>query len=1000
MVKMPSARCTSGGRLLAAVVLLAALGGAVRADVEPIATWEWVTDAEVAASAADGDTVYLGGAFRYMAAVARDGASFVTLDTGDAADGCATRTGPQGGLGTPVVADAGGGLFMQTPLDTGELVDEAGTFAVDPAHSFVRVGADCRFDRAFRLGPFIPGDPLARGASIVRGGDVVYVGGSRANGATDRFGRLAAFNPSTGGIVGAWDYPQFDVVRLEGVAPNGLLVVSVPPRGAPNGPYPIGLLNPATGAFTSLAPGAATGFVKVIGTALYVSAGPGQPLQAVDLATGQPRAGWTSPAVTVTDIEAADGRLFVAGSGLGRVGVFALAEATGALVPAFEPALTTRPGDTVSVERLAIVGSRLFLRGAPIRGVDGQERFRLAAVDTSSGAVDPWAPMLFATMLPEVDLVPNGERLYVGRLLSETVEHRQYLAAVDTFTGEVLPFDPASTPGAAPVPPVTSLALNADYLLIGTAEGQIRRASLDTGRTDAWGVLTSAAGHAHGAIAALAATDTVVYAGGFFDAAVTSSVPQSAGRGHGLAVEIATATLTDWDPLVVSTSPDPASSPAPIAALSIEGEAVLIGGRFSSVGGQPRNGLAVVDMVAGGPLLPEVTLAAGDAVSDLARGDGETYFVGTGSSPLIGTARVDQATVTTWTVPTLPAGSTPTARVAAFSGLVYSGPEWDPTTAAPTSSAVRWTSPGAAADGLVERHAVIDGDPHAIGVRFHAAESVTTPRSPRLLEVQYANQQVYLTWVAPTAGDVESYVIRAGSSSGQSNLAEIDTGSTATAFAVTAPEGAYFVRVHARGALGLSPPSNEVAFALAPHACNRAPAAPGTLSGTGYDIGAVLAWGPAPGATSYRVEAGSAPGQADLAVIGVGPALGYATLAPPGVYVVRVRGINGCGVGAASNEVALQVGGPPPGAPADLQATVSGGTVTLTWAAPPAGPAATYYRLEAGTGPGVTDLATAVSNTPAYVATNVPPGTYFVRVRAGNTYGLGPPTADLIVSVP
>ncbi|MGE3190981.1 MAG: hypothetical protein AB7N90_14970 [Vicinamibacterales bacterium] len=64
-----------------------------------------------------------------------------------------------------------------------------------------------------------------------------------------------------------------------------------------------------------------------------------------------------------------------------------------------------------------------------------------------------------------------------------------------------------------------------------------------------------------------------------------------------------------------------------------------------------------------------------------------------------------------------------------------------------------------------------------------------------------------------------------------------------------------------------------------------------------------------PGApTGFRIEAGSASGLANLAVMAVDGATRAVTVsAPPGTYFVRVRAQNACGTGPASNEVVLAV---------------------------------------------------------------------------------------------
>ncbi|MGE3886898.1 MAG: hypothetical protein AB7H81_10730 [Vicinamibacterales bacterium] len=988
--------------VLLAVTLAAALvslGG----EVNQAATWQWVTDAPVSAAVAVSNVAYLGGAFSYIGAETAAGESFIHADSGVPSSGCATRTGSAEGLRPIVVADPSGGLFMQVPLAPERLLDGDGPFVVATSRSFVRVGADCRFDRSFQLDPFIPGDLVTRGVTITRVGDAIYVGGSRPNGPSDRFGRVVAFNGATGVRLAEWDLPQFDVVLIEGAAEDGRLVVSAPARGGASSTEPVGLLAPASGLFVPLATvGRSGGFAKVAGTTLYAIAGAGSPLQAIDLATGQPRPGWGNPALTVNDLEVAGGRVFVAGQGLGRVGVFALTDTTGALVEGFAPPLGASPGSTLGVQRLAVVGPRLFLRGRTVRVLGGQERYLLAAVDTATGAADPWAPMAFAQTSQVIDLVPNGDALYVGRVLSAELLRRPHLAAVDIITGAVLPFNPGSNGSVPPVPPVTALAVNGQYLFAGTSESQIRRIPFATGLADTWGVLTSATGHAHGHVTALAATSTTLYAGGFFDAASTSGDPQSVPRGHGLAVDITRAQLSAWNPAVVSSSTDPGIEPRPIQAIAISGGAIAIGGNFTSVGGQARMGLAIVDPATAAARTPAITLSAGDVVLDIAPDGANTYYVGVDvdAARLIGRADVVAESLTEWTVPATPAGQDPTSQIAYLDGLVYSGPAWDVTTAAPVGSAARWRHPAAAGLGVLELDDPVDGGEGPRRLRFHALGTPLNPGAPRDLVALYSGSAVHLTWTAPATGGVESYVVRAGSASGMFNLAEYDTGSPATELRATAPEGVYYVRVHARRADGLSAPSNEVAFALAPRACNSPPASPGPLSGSGTDVRAALAWGAAFGANAYVVEAGSASGLADLAVLDVGPRLDYQTAAPPGTYFVRVRGRNDCGTGLASNEVIVQVGGPPPAPPANLQFAVSGSTVTLSWDAPTTGAPPTFYRLEAGSAPGLADLATATTADRTFVTTSVPDGTYYVRVRSVNATGASAPTPDVVIVIP
>ncbi|MCC7034275.1 MAG: PQQ-dependent sugar dehydrogenase [Acidobacteria bacterium] len=179
-----------------------------------------------------------------------------------------------------------------------------------------------------------------------------------------------------------------------------------------------------------------------------------------------------------------------------------------------------------------------------------------------------------------------------------------------------------------------------------------------------------------------------------------------------------------------------------------------------------------------------------------------------------------------------------------------------------------------------------------------------------------------------------------------------------------------------------------------------APDAPTALHASVSARDVTLAWTPpvtgaAP--TSYRLEAGSSRGASDLAVFTTGPSPSVSVAGvPDGSYFVRVRGMANGATGAPSNEVEVVVACAPP-APAGLTPSVTGDTVTLSWL-PATG--ATGYVVEAGSSSGLADLATLAVSTSGLDVSSVPPGTYYVRVRATNACGVGAPSAEVVVSVP
>ena len=181
-----------------------------------------------------------------------------------------------------------------------------------------------------------------------------------------------------------------------------------------------------------------------------------------------------------------------------------------------------------------------------------------------------------------------------------------------------------------------------------------------------------------------------------------------------------------------------------------------------------------------------------------------------------------------------------------------------------------------------------------------------------------------------------------------------------------------------------------------------APAAPGALGASVAGSRVSLAWQPpASGAPDgYVVEAGSSPGLANLAVLPLaGAGSSFAIDAPNGRYYVRVRAANACGTGPASNEVVVDVPGtcPAPPPPSGVNASVSGGTVSLGW---PAVPGAAGYVLEAGSTPGASNVFVGPVPGPGLQAAP-PAGRYYVRVRARSACGgVSAPSAEVLVNVP
>lgn len=168
-----------------------------------------------------------------------------------------------------------------------------------------------------------------------------------------------------------------------------------------------------------------------------------------------------------------------------------------------------------------------------------------------------------------------------------------------------------------------------------------------------------------------------------------------------------------------------------------------------------------------------------------------------------------------------------------------------------------------------------------------------TPPPPTNLQSTVSSSMVTLSWTPGAGGNPAfAYQIEVGSQPGLSNLLVSQASQTGL---VTngVPNGAYYVRVRASNAGGLSEPSNEIIVTVG---CAGVPGIP---TGYTHQVGpsfASLSWNAVAGATGYRVEAGSAPGLTNVGVFSTQPP-SLAGSVPPGTYYARVQAVNACGVG-------------------------------------------------------------------------------------------------------
>ena len=274
------------------------------------------------------------------------------------------------------------------------------------------------------------------------------------------------------------------------------------------------------------------------------------------------------------------------------------------------------------------------------------------------------------------------------------------------------------------------------------------------------------------------------------------------------------------------------------------------------------------------------------------------------------------------------------------------------------------------------------------------------PGPPRRPRISSTPTGLAIEWSPPTTGgDPLSYAIDVGLAPGATALT---IPAPTNAFVVaSAPPGRFYVRIRALNAAGSGPASPEAVLGLGGGA--MLPDAPRFAEAWMLGARLFMQWERnqyGGEATHYLLEAGTATGLRNIATIPVNVPAFTIDGVPPGTYFLRVRAVSPAGVSEPSNEVMVVAGGAPspPGAPFAVGAVVSGSNGSLTWSKP-AG-AVTGYVLEAGSATGLANVAVVPLGPQTSVGfTGIPPGRYFVRIRAANALGVGLASEEVTIVV-
>ncbi len=815
----------------------------------------------------------------------------------------------------------------------------------------------------------------AAGTTLYAGGDFASFGGAAR-------ARLAAFDTQSGTVT-PWNPAADGTVRALVPAADGSTVYVGGAFAAAGGAARAYLaqIDASTAAATSWNPGAndAVAALAVEGTTVY-----------------------------------AGGRFTqLAGSARGHAG--AVQASTGALLP-------WDPNADDSVLALSLVSNTIYL-GGEFLNVGGRVRLHAAAVDAATGAVAAWHP---ATNDPVRVVAASADRVALGGSFEALGGHlRRNLAAIDLDTGQLLPWSPR--PDGA----VLALTIARDRrVYVGGAFTTVAGQARD--RLAAFDLATRALGSwnpgADAVVRALAAfTDpvtgaTTVYAGGDFTLA--GGQPRSRLAAIGGASGLALAGFM------------PGATDDAVLALDADATHVYVGGAFMALGGAAVPYLGRVDRLSGAA--DALWAPAPDGVVRAVNLGPQTVYAGGSFSSMAGAARANVAALTL-AAPAAVTGWQPDPDRAVhaldrdgpyvFLGGAFSTvagvvrPRLAAVLAAATGAGPyllpwrpRWYGVVHALDARLEGvlaggEALPDLDDQEVDpvgrLAFYPRAGVPgRPGPPTDPHTITNGSQVAIEWGPPLHGaDPRFYVIDVGASPGTSAIASgFPVGADTFFDASGVPPGTYYVRIRAVSAGGVGPASDDVELVVGPNGCAARPEPP-------TDLGALVSGGTVtvtwtdsvtPGVTGYRIVANLfGTGTLFTTFVPAGTSTVSAP-APPGVFVVRVRAVSACGVSAASNEVVLGLGGAPmpPGEPEDMAAAVNGAAVTFSWTAPLTGGPAAGYVIEAGSGPGLHDLARAPVAGTSVTTPNLPAGTYFVRVRAVNGAGVGAASAELHVVVP
>ena len=315
-----------------------------------------------------------------------------------------------------------------------------------------------------------------------------------------------------------------------------------------------------------------------------------------------------NPNNSVSTILADGGAVYVGGTfssigGQGRNLIAALDASTGLAIPSFNAQLTG-----AEVRALATDGAGTLYVGGAIGTFAGQIRRGIAALDLT-GAVSLWNPNIEGNVNA---LVLDGNTIYaVGTFPRAGGITRNNAVAIDRISGAIGAWDPnANAQGSSVFVDNGTVYVGGNFTTIGGA-ARNHLAALDpvTAVPTAWDPNVS------GQVNAMARVGGLLYIAGAFNTVHGQT------RFAVATLDPTTAVPTAWNPNITGGA---------MSALRTQPGAILLGGQFTTIGGQPNTNLAIVT--------PDVTVDVPSPARLVGVG-----FTRVGPNPATGPVRIEYA---------------------------------------------------------------------------------------------------------------------------------------------------------------------------------------------------------------------------------------------------------------------------------------------------------------------------------------------------------------------